>query len=61
MSIPPGLACQMFMGLGVFGTLQWAADDPNNPLDYEFEGWRDDLNGRLYRTMLAGAEGIANA
>ena len=58
---PAGLAGQLFMGLGMFGSLEWAGDDFNNPSDYQFGNWRDDLDGRLYRNILAGAEGMANA
>ena len=56
---PAGLAGQLFMGLGMFGDLQWAGGDFDNPSDYEFEGCRDDMDGRLYPNMLAGAKGMA--
>jgi hypothetical protein len=29
--------------------------------DPEFANWRDDVDGRLYRNMLAGVEGLAKA
>jgi hypothetical protein len=58
---PAGLAGQLFMGLGRFGDLMWAGDDFDNPADYIFDGCRDDMDGRLYRNLLAGAEGMANA
>ena len=58
---PAGLAGQLRMGLEMFGDLQWAGDDFDNPSDYLFENCRDDMDGRLYRNMLAGAEGMANA
>ncbi len=58
---PAGIAGQLRMGLGMFADLQSAGDDFDNPSDYLFETCRDDLDGRLYRNMLAGAEGMANA
>ncbi len=58
---PAGLAGQLRMGLGMFADLLWEGDDFDNPPDYLFEGCRDDMDGRLYRNMLAGAEGMANA
>ncbi len=58
---PAGLAGQLRMGLGIFGDLCSAVADFDNPSDYLFETCRDDLDGRLYRNMLAGAEGMANA
>jgi len=58
---PAGLAGQLRMGLGLFGDLQWAGDDFDNPSDYLFENCIDDMDGRLYRNMLAGAEGMAKA
>ena len=56
---PEGLAGQLRMGLGVFGDLFLASADPNNPADYLFDNCRDDLDGRLYRNILAGAERMA--
>ena len=56
-----GLAGQLFMGLGLFGDLCWAGDDFDNPSHYLFENCLNDIDGRLYRNMLAGAEGMANA
>ncbi len=58
---PAGLAGQLRMGLGMFADPLWEGDDFDNPSDYLFEGCRDDMDGRLYRNMLAGAEGRANA
>ncbi len=56
---PAGLAGQLRMGLGMFGDLQRTDDDFKNPPDYLFENCRDDMDGRLYRNMLAGAERMA--
>ncbi len=58
---PEGLAGQIRMGLYMFGELIGPDTDFDNPDDYEFENWKDDVDGRLYRNMMAGAEGIANA
>ncbi len=58
---PAGLAGQIRMGLGMFGDLFLAGADFDNPSDYLFEGCRDDMDGRLYRNMLAGAERMAGA
>ncbi len=56
---PAGLAGQLFAGLSLFGCRLDANTDFNNPADYKFENCRDDMDGRLYRNMLAGAEGMA--
>ena len=56
---PAGLAGQLFAGLSLFGCRLDADTDFNNPADYKFENCRDDMDGRLYRNMLAGAEGMA--
>jgi len=58
---PEGLAGQIRMGLNVFGQMNRHDADFDNPADHEFGNWRDDMDGRLYRNMLAGAEGIAKA
>ncbi len=56
---PEGLAGQTRMGLGMFGELEGPGADFDNPADHEFGNWRDDVDGRLYRNMLAGADGMA--
>ncbi len=53
---PAGLAGQLFAGLSLFGCRLDANTDFNNPADYQFENCRDDMDGRLYRNMLTGAE-----
>ena len=58
---PEGLAGQIRMGLGIFGELEGSGADFDNPADHVFGNWRDDVDGRLYRNMLAGAEGMAKA
>jgi len=35
--------------------------DIENPEDFTFDNWSEDHEGRLLRSMLAGAEGMANA
>ena len=56
---PAGLAGQLFAGLSLFGCRLDANTDFNNPADYKFENCRDDMDGRMYRNMLAGAEAMA--
>ena len=46
-------------GLSMFGCRLDADTDWNNPADYRFGNCRDDMDGRLYRNMLAGAERMA--
>jgi hypothetical protein len=58
---PAGIACQVKFAFGVFGELKSNDHSTDNPDDFEFDGWIDDLQGRLLRAMLAGAEGMANA
>jgi hypothetical protein len=44
---------------GVFGSLA-RSGNIDNPADFEFNNiWADDHEGRLLRSMLAGAENIA--
>ncbi len=56
---PAGLAGQLFAGLSLFGCRLDRDTDWNNPADYQFENCRDDMDGRMYRNMLAGAENMA--
>ena len=56
---PAGLAGQLFAGLSLFGCRLDADTDWDNPEDYKFENCRDDMDGRMYRNMLAGAEAMA--
>ncbi len=56
---PAGLAGQLFAGLSLFGCRLDADTDWDNPEDYKFGNCRDDMDGRLYRNMLAGAEAMA--
>ena len=58
---PAGLACQVRFGFGVFGDLSSNEGSIDNPDDFEFSGWIDDLEKRLLVSMLAGAEGMAGA
>ena len=51
-----GLACQIRMGLGVFGEKRREGGDWDDPAEYKFANWADDLDGRLYRNMLVAAE-----
>ncbi len=56
---PAGIAGQLRVGLGLFGCALDAGSDLGNPADYQFGNCRDDMDGRLYRNMLAGAERMA--
>ncbi len=56
---PAGLAGQLFAGLSLFGCRLDADTDWNNPEDYKFGDCRDDVDGRMYRNMLAGCEAMA--
>ncbi len=56
---PAGLAGQLFAGLSLFGCRLDADTDWDNPEDYKFGNCRNDMDGRLYRNMLAGAEAMA--
>ncbi len=56
---PAGLAGQLRAGLSLFGCRLDPDTDWNNPADYQFENCRDDMDGRMYRNMLAGAERMA--
>jgi len=49
---PAGLVCQVMFALGVFGDLTMGGSI-DNPDDFEFNGWVDDHEGRLLRSMLA--------
>ncbi len=55
---PAGLACQVRFAFGVFGSLE-GDGNIDNPADFEFTGWVDDHEGRLLRSLLAGAENMA--
>ena len=55
---PAGLACQVRFAFGVFGNLS-NSGNIDNPADFEFNnGWIDDHEGRLLRSILAGAENM---
>ncbi len=56
---PAGLVGQLRVGLGIFGDLVGRESRFDDPMAYEFENCRDDMDGRLYRNMLAGAERMA--
>ncbi len=56
---PAGLAGQLRVGLGIFGDLVCSESRFEDPAAYQFDNCRDDMDGRLYRNMLAGAEGMA--
>jgi hypothetical protein len=57
---PAGIACQVRFAFGVFGEVKSDDHSIDNPADFEFSQWTDDLEGRLLRAMLAGAEGMAS-
>jgi hypothetical protein len=54
---PAGLTCQVMFAFAVFGVLAWGRNI-DNPVDFEFDIWADDHEGRLLRSMLAGAENM---
>jgi hypothetical protein len=55
---PAGLACHVRFSFGVFGNLS-NGGNIDNPADFEFNNiWADDHEGRLLRSMLAGAENM---
>ena len=56
---PARLAGQLFAGLSLFGCRLDADTDWNNPEDYKFGNCRDDMDGWMYRNILAGAEAMA--
>ncbi len=58
---PAGLAGQLRVGLSMFGDLVCPESRFEDPAAYQFDNCRDDMDGRLYRNMLSGAEGMANA
>ena len=56
---PAGLVLQIQFAFAVFGEVDH--DDDWFDLDkYQFHGWSEDHEGRLLRSMLAGAEGMAS-
>ncbi len=55
---PAGIAYQVRFAFDVFGELSSADDDMDNPDDFTFENWGDDLERRLLKSMLAGAENM---
>ncbi len=57
---PAGLACQVRFAFGAFGQLSSNEGSIDNPDDFEFSNWIDDLEKRLLKSMLAGAEGMAS-
>ncbi|MEL6197042.1 MAG: hypothetical protein AAFT19_04275 [Pseudomonadota bacterium] len=53
-----GLEAQIRASFDVFAELRYDGD-PTNPDDYEFlNGWEDELDGRMLRSMMAGAAGL---
>ena len=55
---PAGLACQVMLAFDVFGSLA-RGGNIDNPADFEFGNiWVEDHEGRLLRSMLAGAENM---
>jgi len=57
---PAGIACQVRFAFGVFGELSSNEGSIDNPDDFKFSNWIDDLEKRLLKSMLAGAEGMAS-
>ncbi len=57
---PAGLACQVRFAFDAFGHLSSNEGSIDNPDDFEFSNWIDDLEKRLLLSMLAGAEGMAS-
>ena len=57
---PAGLACQVRFAFDAFGQLSSNEGSIDNPDDFEFSNWIDDLEKRLLKSMLAGAEGMAS-
>jgi hypothetical protein len=55
---PAGLAYQVRFAFGVFGSLS-RGGNLDNPYDFSFTSWVDDHEGRLLRSLLAGAERMA--
>ena len=56
---PAGLVLQIQFAFAVFGEVDH--DDDWFDLDkYKFHGWSEDHEGRLLRSMLTGAEGMAS-
>ena len=55
---PEGLVCQIRFAFAVFGSPR-TGGDASSPDDYSFSYWVDDHDGRLLRSMLAGAERMA--
>ena len=58
---PAGIACQVRFAFDVFGELSSNGQSVDNPHDFEFDNWAENLDGRLLLSMLAGAKGMANA
>ncbi len=56
---PAGLACQIRFAFAVFGDPGHDGDIAN-PEDFTFDDVADDQQGRLLRSMLAGAEEMAS-
>ena len=55
---PAGLVYQVRFAFGVFGSLA-RSGNIDNPADFEFNNiWADDHEGRLLRSILAGAENM---
>lgn len=55
---PAGLAAQIRAAFEVFGDLR-RHSNPEDPNHYVFEGWQDDVDGRLLRSLLEGAERLS--
>ncbi len=57
---PAGLACQVRFAFDAFGQLSSNEGSIDNPDDFHFSNWIDDLEKRLLKSMLAAAEGMAS-
>ena len=55
---PAGIVCQLRVALDTFGELEPDAD-PDDPESYDFNGWKDEFDGKLMRNLLAGAQRLA--
>lgn len=55
---PAGLAALLLVAFDMLGDLRFNGDR-SNPNDYEFENWRDDVDGQLMRNILAAARALA--
>ncbi|MDH3666088.1 MAG: hypothetical protein OEN23_04075 [Paracoccaceae bacterium] len=56
-----GLLCQLRLGFGIYSDRQSDDFAFGSPDSFELQGWKDDLDGRLYRSVFAGAKWIMEA